>query len=441
MRTLCLWFACACLLVSTFKPVLAQSKKSGGASSSSNSSASGAQNSSSGQASSTATIESQMLAYGGLNLVSKSIAGDVCSNVDDRSTLIIFDQTTFGNIQAYAAFVASAQALFGHYQALASAYDDANGFTGQSTFLNRMKVIAGLHEHAADSIASNPKTNAKTKARKEHEKQFWSFFSAFGLTQSLDPFSDATSLLQAIAIASNTESGGAIVMPDSAVAVSLSQDLQTYGSCNGKNLQIIYPPLFGKASTSDYSGADIQSILQAVEDARTVIQHMIAENNQYLLAHQVPNGDPTLATMLSDTNGLYDSFMNSVLQVNSTTGVVGMASIIQGDELATLLAGEKNPPDPNDPSTDTGYKVPPANILLASVLGAGGTEHDHKTLWTALTTGDVITYSGGLIVNVSLWNATKSAPTFSRVFRYRAPFSNVADPKSMVDVTDGDNLQ
>ena len=41
--------------------------------------------------------------------------------------------------------------------------------------------------------------------------------------------------------------------------------------------------------------------------------------------------------VLADVNGLYDSFMNSLLQVNTSTGVVGSSSLIQGRELATVI--------------------------------------------------------------------------------------------------------
>jgi hypothetical protein len=110
---------------------------------------------------------------------------------------------------------------------------------------------------------------------------------------------------------------------------------------------------------------------------------------------------------------------------------VGSASVIQGYQLANVLAG---------PAEKNGSYRHPAFILLASILSAGGTEHVHKNIWTALWSGDKITYSGGVIVNVSLWHSDDKAPLYSDILRYRAPFSNVAKPTDVTDVTIGDNL-
>lgn len=414
-------------------PLASQGKKGSGGSGSSNSSNTQNATPSGQSASSTATIESQMLAYGGLDLVSPAIADSVCGNVADNSTVVIFDQTTFGNIQAYEAFVAGARALVEHYASL-SADEDA--------FRDKLQARANEHAERAAATAANA-ANEQVKSLGHHMESTWKVRAlAIGLSTTIDPFSDATSLLSAIAIASNTETGGTIVMPDSAVAVALSRDLRTSKKCQGKGLTVIYPPLFGKASTSDFSSGDIQSILQTIEDARNIIQaEIVTVNDTFIAAHSTATaGNPTIATMLGDVNGLYDSFLNSFLQVNSSTGTVGMAALVQGYQLASLLAGRKNPPDPKDPNKDTGYEVMPANILLASVLGAAGTEHTHKNIWTALWKGDEITYSGGLIVNMSLWQATAKTPSFSKIFRYRMPYSDVKPPKNEVNVTDGDNI-
>jgi hypothetical protein len=62
--------------------------------------------------------------------------------------------------------------------------------------------------------------------------------------------------------------------------------------------------------------------------------------------------------------------------------------------------------------------------LLATVVGSGGTEHDHKTFWTALGPGDKLTYSGGLIVNVAMWKSSDGTPEFADVMAYKTAFEN-----------------
>jgi hypothetical protein len=139
---------------------------------------------------------------------------------------------------------------------------------------------------------------------------------------------------------------------------------------------------------------------------------------------------------------MYDNFMNALLQVNSSSGAVGSGAIEQGYQLATVLAG------PIDQDKEVPTYSHPAYTLLASVLSAAGTMRDHKTLWTALTSGDKITFSGGLIVNVALWKNNDQIPMYATILRYRVPFSNVGDPvhpssgkpKPFSNATKGDSL-
>ena len=170
-------------------------------------------------------------------------------------------------------------------------------------------------------------------------------------------------------------------------------------------------------------------------------------NARFITDHKTQagiTGDSVLTAALTDVDGLYDSFMNSLLQVNSGSGILGSASVIQGQQLASLLAGQKKvdaiPADANHAATPEVPAVPPAYILLATIVASGGTQRVHKTFWTALSTGDKITYSGGAIVNVSLWQATAKSPVYSQELRYRTPFMNLKAPTDIGDVDLGDNL-
>jgi hypothetical protein len=297
----------------------------------------------------------------------------------------------------------------------------------------------------------------------------------------IDPFADAASLISAIAIASNTENPGQVVIPDSAMAVALTRELKA--ACKQK-VAIVYPPLFGNASASDYETADIQLEIQKLDDIRgIVLKSVSAANKQYLTDYPkqatsvtaVTKGksatdqtvdtttnqtmfaavaaDPVLSAGLTDINGLYDNFMNSLLQINSSTGLIGSASVMQGYRLAKLLNGTQCAedeidadgvcPKPTDVPADpySFWRKKPAFVLLASVVNAGGTQHTHKTLWTALSSGDKITYSGGLIVNASLWSANSASPLYARVLRYRAPLSKLKAPSNIDGLDAGDNLK
>lgn len=433
MKILRLSVVSVALIICSTASLSAQGKKGGGGGSGAASSQPAAASSSSQASSTTATIEAQMLTYGGLDLMSPSIANNVCANVNDLATIVIFDQTTFANLQAYAAFYTSSKLLVSQYEAIDSDPKD---------FRSKLQALAEQHNQAAQTAAQQSKTPLAQKRAGYMSEMLKAKTFDLGLSSTVDPFGDAAQMASAIA-ASNTESGGTIVMPDSAVAVVLSRDLRHTESCAAKKITVIYPPLFGKGSVSDTSSIDIGSVMQVVEDARNVTeQYVIAQNEAYIKNHApgtgqsnpaVSGGNPTLATMLSDANGLYDTLANSLTQINSATGVLGMASVVQGYELATLLAGQKN-------SDNSGWQTPPAYILLASVLGAGGTEHTHKNVWTILWKGDDITYSGGLVVNTALWRVDSNGPIVSKIYRYRMPYSHVQSPSNTTGVTNGDNL-
>lgn len=126
-----------------------------------------------------------------------------------------------------------------------------------------------------------------------------------------------------------------------------------------------------------------------------------------------PTVDPVYNAALNDLNGLYDSLMNSLFQVNSTTGVIGSAAVVQGLALAQLVSGYAGAGQP------AGVKP---YILLATVVSAGGTMEDHKSFWTNLYRGDHIKYSGGVIVSTALWRSGDAAPTYADVLVGRADF-------------------
>jgi hypothetical protein len=438
---------------------------------------------------SNAAFESQMEAFAALDLIAANIAHHVCAT-DDISytpTIIIFDQTAFATMQSYQGFLENAELVVGAYKTLIT---DPTALTSlRDTYhqrsqlplgtlaqlQNQLNALAELQVQEGELPASSAQQAAlaqlqdQQRALTELQAKQRALAEVWGQKESLatvagptfgDPISDATGLLSAIAISSNTESAGSITIPDSAMAVALTAALK--GEANCKDKSIIYPPLFGSGSLSDVSSAStkspavIQSDIQQVDDVRKIAHDEVsARNTKYIADHPAAPatpaiqatgnspavsakpatpgaGDTVLTAALTDVDGLYDGFMNSLLQVNSSTGVVGVASIIQGRQLATLIAGTKD--------ADGAGSVGPAYVLIASVVAAGGTTHVHKTFWTALSTGDKYSYSGGVTVNVALWKWPNKSPTYSKIDRYRSPLMKLNAPSNVTGVKAGDNL-
>jgi hypothetical protein len=369
-----------------------------------------------------------MLAAGGVDKIADAIATNVCARLPDKagasadptSTVVIFDQASFASVQSYEAFIANASAIVSLYESLLP--DDSNDL----------------------KIPDKKKLNALLKQQyKDKHKQLEPRVA--GISGTIDPFTDASSVLSSIAIAANTETPGSIVFPDSAMAVALTGSLtSSTGGCLNKNLAVAYPPLFGSGSASDYSSADIQSDLDIVNEVRGYVTSAVqAANNGWITSHTPqsgnpalpgtpPSGDPVLTAALTDITSQYDNYIGPYLQLGSNGTSTGIGPVVQGYQLANLLAGKADA---------AGQHPHPAYILLATIVSAGGTMRDHKSFWTALGNGDKITFSGGLIVSVAMWQSNGNAPVFSKVLRFRAPFSDVEDPSDTTHVTDGDNLK
>jgi hypothetical protein len=345
------------------------------------SSAAGATPSPQSAAASTASFESQILAYEAIDQIAKQVATKVCgvfsakSDADRlKNIVVIYDQNAFATTMSYSAFAQNAAALVGAYGTLAPTDKDQEAGSGKTG----------------------------TAA------------SGSGSSISYSPVSDLTGLLQALAVSANTETYGTVAIPDAAVAVAITREMAQLASCN--KLPIVYPPLFGQGSYSNLAAKNIQEAVDSVNVARRTAHNRVTAAQ----ATGTSVGSPTaslsyFATELADVDGLYDSFINSLLQPNSSTGILGSATVVQGKALADLLA------------VDPG-KHDPAYVLLATVVAAGGTIHDHKSFWTALTTGDKISFSGGAVVAVSMWQASANtnvispAPVYADIIHLRTDF-------------------
>lgn len=345
--------------------------------------------------SSSAAIESQVLAFKEADQLAARIVSKVCdAHIADGSTIVIYDQATFASLQSFEAFVANIKVLTASYETL---------IPDLLVLTDRLKRLAKVRQQG--DLATKPGELAEhLKSKRE--------FLALG---PIDPFSDLTALLSAVAVSSNVETPSSVVIPDSSIAIALTSGLRRATPCSDHKqpFNVIYPPLFGKSSTSDFASADLEVNIQILQDVRQFAHEVVYTNVKDHSAKDKNLGDANavLTKALTDIDGLYDNFMNSLLQPNAGSGVIGSASVIQGIRLITLLKGDSKKPD----ST---------YVLLASVVGAGGTERVHKTFWTALGHGDKITYSGGLITNVAMWKSTGGNSSIAELMYSKSAFKN-----------------
>jgi len=449
------WFVLLLLIIGSLTEMRAQGKKGATGDAPSQSAAASAP----ATASSSAAFESQMISFDALDEIADEITRQVCGATADTKrnlaavaapsalgntpTIVIFDQATLAAIQQYQAFTANGKVVIGAYETLSS--DPKQLATSLHTdYLQRSSKYAAIDTDKAKELSSQWSKKANILADVDATGP------AFG-----DPVSDFTSLLQALAASSNAQTPGTVAIPDSAMAVILTNHLKHADGCKTK--AIVYPPLFGAGSETDTAAVDIQTDIQVVDDVRRKIHGEVKDQNdaykwKYFSSPASPevpaagstpavpakpatpgSGDTVLTAALTDVDGLYDNFMNSLLQINSSTGVAGSAAVIQGKQLSRLISGIKD--------TAGNYTTQPAYVLLATIVTAGGTTQDHKTFWTELSTGDTFTYNGGAAVGVALWRVTDTSPVYADVLRFKFPLEKFKKASKDSDTASDSNLK
>jgi hypothetical protein len=363
-----------------------------------------------GSTGSGAPIEAQVLAFAGVNRVASHIVDKICSTegIADISTIIIYDAAGFAQLQSFEAFVANIKLVTAAYK---TAIPD---LAWLGVRLRQLADARRANDLRAVDHGLMPSTLADHLDAKRR---------AFVYTVGGDPFSDLVSLASAIAVSSNVETPNSVAIPDSSMALALTQLLTHEGACNNHKagFRVIYPPLFGTGSSSDFVAADLDASVQLLQDVRQAAHEAVINEISKHPKGSEENG--LLSKTIADIDGAYNNFLNSLLQTNSGTGMFGSAAVIQGYRLANIL---------KDPST---------RIVLASVVGAGGTEHDHKTFWTSLGSGDKLTYSGGLTVNVAMWSSTDGKVQLSQIMQYKSAFVDADGAVDQFDPKAGDTVK
>lgn len=407
-------------------------KKGAGASSANPSSSSSTPSAASNPTASNAPFEVEMLAYGGLDALSKQIAAYACSKATPLQQLgavnptatkfakvVVIDPPTIQALQAYDAFMGNATAI-------ASAFGKMEGLTSSGG--------------------------------------------------GIDDFSDITNAVTAVAVASTSESSFSFTIQDPSVALILLHQLQgitANSACTGAYYAGIYS--VNEAHNVTLHGTSIVSVpdtLTALAGLRMDTLKALMTSGQsfdpavrtqipcapvpsataiaaptpeappgggpapapFPSLYSVSSQDPCIAAF-NNLDGTYNTFLGGLSTPNATTGQPVLASILQGFRLRTLFSSAS--------------LTEPMLGIYVSVAAAGGTQQDRKNLLTAIFTGDWIRYSGGVSVNLVVFQIAHGATAaednskilFSDVIRYRTPLEKIKRPGKYDDSAEaGDNL-
>lgn len=327
---------------------------------------------------STPYFETVMLAHGAVNELAEGVAQRVCNAaprvIPPGATIVIFDQQSFQNLGLWQSFATGAEMLADAYRTLPS-----------------------------------PAVPAAPAA------EFNSLSASAPSASFIQGGADLGSLISAIA-ASTSNTASTFTIPDSTMAVSLMHQFERI-NCDA---HLVYYPIFGSYTEEDSATDSVRRALQNLNDARKTAQ-----------ANWIGAANTTLAySALNDLNTQYDMLLKDFLTMPgqsvgggggpsasspgtsqntgnanapSNNNSAGAASLLQGAELEELI------------KKDNTY------ILYADVVAAGGTQRDIKNVFT-LITGDWLSYSGGVVVNVALIKSKETKLEFSDTLRYRTDF-------------------
>jgi len=240
-----------------------------------------------------------------------------------------------------------------------------------------------------------------------------------------DTFSDITNAVAAVLVAGNAETGSTITIQDATAALKLSGHLLQEPGCT--NAEIVYPGVYGTAT----SLANFNTALDNVINMR---QRALAA----LSTIPLPTGQgaqlPLRLTAYNSVDSIFSQFSQSWFAANSTTGLSAFTPIVQGYGLRQKLTAEPN-------AALRGMVQRQIYIVYVNVAAAGGTQQVRKNAISALTTGDWIRYSGGVVVNSMIFRQTANPPLlYSNVLRYRSPLTKIKKPIREDSTHFGDNL-
>jgi hypothetical protein len=364
---------------------------------------------------STAFFDSQMLAYGAINEIAFAISHSVCEGpnaLPPGANVVIYDQTSFQNLQAWQALKAAIKTLEAEYQTLSDTID----------------AIAPPAKAEVPPIA--PTTPAAAGS---------AFFAG----------SDVSGLISALG-ASTVNTATTFTIPDSTIAVALIHQFSRHDQfvhaspCfTPGQFKVSYFPLVGNASAQDTKF--VTDLFANLNFQRTKIQRYLATRPQPAPS-SVPQSQPQtgvpqvsgqtpgqttpvdpLTSAFTDLNTQYDAIVatltTSVSQNQTPTATgspVGVTSIVDGARVEVAM---------EDLNT---------YILYADIVAAGGIQKDFKNFITILLTGDWIRYSGGAIVNYGLIKADGTVVA-ADVLRYRTPYTHLWDSHEFEDLESTDS--
>jgi hypothetical protein len=406
---------------------------------------------SAGAASSNAPFESVMLSYGALAQTMQALAHRTCfesqraAGEEQPPLIVIVDQASLTNLAAYDAFDRTARFLQVAFGSMIPAPFSTiltaplpvgtNSITVAPGFTFRDGDLIQIDSEQMQIVGGSGTTWTVTRTAPSAHLNFATVVDLTALTRPApavaepalagaggDTFSDITNAVAAVLVAGNAETGSTITIQDASAAIQLAAYLNGDSACQATDAEVVYPGIYGTATDL----GDFEDTLRKVAEARRNALAAVA----VIPLPAAGNQAPERLTAFNNVDATYNQFIASWFAINSATGQSGLTSIVQGFGLRKRLT----------------VAPPPARsrqiyAVYVNVAAAGGTLQDRKNAISALTTGDWIRYSGGVVVNAMIFRKTgMQTVLYSDVLRYRSPLTHIKAPLGKHTTHYGDDL-
>jgi len=413
--------------------------------------------SASGATASNAPVEVEWLAYSALDKVMQKVADYSCGKIGDSDKVVVLDSPALQALQAYDSFYAQAESLN-------AAFADMAPRSGAGGGIDDFADITGAVSAAAVATTSETSFNFTIqdptaaivllgKLRKKDPKGCTNAYYAgvYGVADAEKPNVNAF-LYQSPKedAAPEVKAQGPTKTLSTKKLPSVPEELNALAAAREQTLLTILgklssaSPLACKAIANPPQGstslpAGWTPPIPAGWTPPTPPTGGWTSPTPPAAGSTAPAPPPTTVSStdpcvsaFNNLDGSYNSFLTALSTPNSTTGQSAVSAAKQGYGLRALFQ-----------SASDAKKV---LGIYVSIAAAGGTQQDRKNLITALVTGDWIRYSGGVSVNVIVFemagkNSTSSTILFSDLVRFRTPLTTIKAPSDKKDLDEGDNLK
>lgn len=236
---------------------------------------------------------------------------------------------------------------------------------------------------------------------------------------------DVASLVLQYSAASTTETASSISVSDSAIRMSLAHYFtaapkKRLTRCEGDNVTVVfrYPALGSQVTSIEAARKNTVSDLDGLLKLKVSVQ----EGLKKAIAAKKILADDELAKKLPEINKLYDQLITSLNTADPNTGIPAIVGILQGRAIFDLIVKGDS------------------YIVYEEAVAGGGTQKDRKNLFTNVFWGDLISYSGGAIINLAMVNGANSEIVLANTVRMRTDFTRIAKPVDDASSKSGDNL-